>query len=217
MYTLTSVGRKHVKFWTLAREPLPDPKLDDAMVVSTGHVTGEYRSAHRGTGAGPAAIAGGGAKIRLSSERKAALMANVNSNGQLKLPDYQWTLSSGTHHHMRQSLAEIGQDGHRLVHGPHSCPCFSPLPHPPPLSMPESTGGAVIGRRGEVQDFLCMCFLDDSPPLRYWDAEVGALVEAGQGITDHSYGRCLVGTKGGDIYVFEQVRTRGRSGGGADD
>jgi hypothetical protein len=58
-----------------------------------------------------------------------------------------------------------------------------------------------------------MCFLDDSPPLRYWDAEVGALVEAGQGITDHSYGRCLVGTKGGDIYVFEQVSTQGRTGG----
>lgn len=72
----------------------------------------------------------------------------------------------------------------------------------------------MIGRRGEMQDFLCMCFANDSPPLRYYSHEEGMLVEAEADETDHSAGRVLVGTRGGDIYVFEQARALGGGQGG---
>jgi hypothetical protein len=60
-------------------------------------------------------------------------------------------------------------------------------------------GPATIGHKGSVQDFLCMTFVDDSPPLMLYDAEGKRLVEAPEGATDHTTSRVVVGTRDGDL------------------
>lgn len=56
------------------------------------------------------------------------------------------------------------------------------------------------------QDFTCVTFIDDSPPLQTWGANntvVDSLEES-----DRSSGRVVLGTAAGDLYIFIQRGVR---------
>ena len=63
---------------------------------------------------------------------------------------------------------------------------------------------------GNLQNFNCLTFVDDSPPMRERD-DAGDIVEVGvaddgRKIGDHTKGRIVAGTENGDIYIFVQSR-----------
>ncbi|CAN0490421.1 unnamed protein product, partial [Ectocarpus sp. 12 AP-2014] len=53
-----------------------------------------------------------------------------------------------------------------------------------------------------IQDFTCLTFIDDSPPLQTWGKNnkvIDSLEES-----DRSSGRAVLGTAIGDLYIFIQ-------------
>ena len=68
----------------------------------------------------------------------------------------------------------------------------------------------ALGKLGELQNFNCLTFVDDSPPLKRRNdegivEEVGVHAD-GRQINDHTAGRIVAGTAKGDIYIFVQPR-----------
>lgn len=66
------------------------------------------------------------------------------------------------------------------------------------------TGGFLGSRIG--QDFTCVTFIDDSPPLQTWGP--GNAVVDHENESDRSCGRVVLGTSAGDLYVFLQRGVR---------
>lgn len=58
--------------------------------------------------------------------------------------------------------------------------------------------------RLDVQDFTCLTFVDDSPPIYMYDEQTQELVATNA--TDHTLGRIIAGTAKGDLCVFYQPR-----------
>lgn len=58
--------------------------------------------------------------------------------------------------------------------------------------------------RLDVQDFTCLTFVDDSPPLYMYDEQSKELVATNK--NDHTLGRIIAGTAKGDLCVFWQPR-----------
>lgn len=58
--------------------------------------------------------------------------------------------------------------------------------------------------RLDVQDFTCLTFVDDSPPLYMYDEQSKELVASNK--NDHTLGRIIAGTAKGDLCVFWQPR-----------
>ena len=58
--------------------------------------------------------------------------------------------------------------------------------------------------KGEMQDFTCFTFVDDSAPLYKYDPSIRKAKKTNE--NDHSFGRIVAGTAKGDIYVFWQPR-----------
>ena len=56
------------------------------------------------------------------------------------------------------------------------------------------------------QDFTCVTFIDDSPPLQTWGP--GDAVMDHEEESDRSSGRAVLGTAAGDLYVFIQRGVR---------
>ena len=57
-----------------------------------------------------------------------------------------------------------------------------------------------------AQDFTCVTFIDDSPPLQTWGR--GNVVVDSKNESDRSSGRAVLGTSTGDLYVFVQRGVR---------
>lgn len=57
-----------------------------------------------------------------------------------------------------------------------------------------------------AQDFTCLTFIDDSPPLQTWGR--GNVVVDSKNESDRSSGRAVLGTATGDLYVFVQRGVR---------
>lgn len=58
--------------------------------------------------------------------------------------------------------------------------------------------------KGEMQNFTCFAFVNDSAPLYIYDSNQRKVIRTNQ--TNHSFGRIVAGTAKGDIYVFWQPR-----------
>uniref|UniRef100_K3X439 EML-like second beta-propeller domain-containing protein n=1 Tax=Globisporangium ultimum (strain ATCC 200006 / CBS 805.95 / DAOM BR144) TaxID=431595 RepID=K3X439_GLOUD len=58
--------------------------------------------------------------------------------------------------------------------------------------------------RLDVQDFTCLTFVDDSPPVYIYDDQAKELVATNY--NDHTLGRIIAGTAKGDLCVFYQPR-----------
>lgn len=56
------------------------------------------------------------------------------------------------------------------------------------------------------QDFTCVTFIDDSPPLQTWGAN-NTVVDSSEE-SDRSSGRVVLGTAAGDLYIFIQRGVR---------
>lgn len=59
---------------------------------------------------------------------------------------------------------------------------------------------------GVIQDFTCLTFIDDSPPLQTWGKNNKVIESLEE--SDRSSGRAVLGTAIGDLYIFIQRGVR---------
>lgn len=72
-----------------------------------------------------------------------------------------------------------------------------------PLLAPDQTPTSLhCYPCGIHQDFTCMAFIDDSPPLQTWGTKCKVVDSLDE--SDRSSGRVVLGTAAGDLYVFIQ-------------